>query len=108
MLPSLQNYGRFEFWVSPVAGVAENRLRRAFGQGLDPEVVTGEMFRQLVGQLAERQAQVLILYALEFTDSGIGKVLGLAPATVRSHRRHLVNYANRTERKARPRSPAHR
>ncbi|MFC8365617.1 sigma factor-like helix-turn-helix DNA-binding protein [Streptomyces griseorubiginosus] len=54
------------------------------------------MFRQLVEQLPERQAQVLILYALEFTDSGIGKILGLAPATVRSHRRHLVNYANRT------------
>ncbi|GHH68102.1 DNA-binding CsgD family transcriptional regulator [Streptomyces umbrinus] len=51
---------------------------------------------QLVEGLPERQAQVLVLYSLEFTDSRIGELLGLAPATVRSHRRHLVNYATRT------------
>ncbi|MEU9632710.1 sigma-70 family RNA polymerase sigma factor [Streptomyces luteogriseus] len=110
---------RMDYPYAYLRRVADNRLRRAFGrrpeycveefedfeswdrtteheQGLDAAVVTGEMFRQLVEQLPERQAQVLILYALEYTDSGIGKILGLAPATVRSHRRHLVNYANRT------------
>ena len=60
----------------------------------------------VVRQLPERQAQVLVLYSLEFTDSGIGELLGLAPATVRSHRRHLVNYVTQRARTRRGRHRA--
>ncbi|WP_406117612.1 RNA polymerase sigma factor [Streptomyces sp. NBC_00989] len=118
----LRNWDKVSVMAYPYAylrRVADNLLRRAFEQGweypveefgdleswdrtaeheqgLDAVIVNGETFRELVGQLPERQAQVLVLYALEFTDSGIGELLGLAPATVRSHRRHLVNYVTRT------------
>ncbi|MFJ2651870.1 RNA polymerase sigma factor [Streptomyces sp. NPDC087420] len=118
----LRNWDKVSVMAYPYAylrRVADNLLRRAFErgwehpvegfgdleswdrtaeheQGLDAVIVNGETFRKLVGQLPERQAQVLVLYSLEFTDSGIGELLGLAPATVRSHRRHLVNYVTRT------------
>lgn len=48
-----------------------------------------EMVRSVIRRLPERQAQVLVLDSYGFTDTTIAELLGLAPATVRSHRRHM-------------------
>jgi RNA polymerase sigma factor (sigma-70 family) len=60
----------------------------------ETEASVGETgsIRELARELPLRQAQVLILDAYGYTDSQIGEILGLAPATVRSHRRHMQPY----------------
>ncbi|KJY32158.1 sigma-70 family RNA polymerase sigma factor [Streptomyces sp. NRRL S-495] len=52
------------------------------------EIVTADFARDLLRSLPQRQAQVLVLTADGWTDSQIGKMLDLHPATVRSHRRY--------------------
>lgn len=53
------------------------------------EMVTADLVRDVLKSLPRRQAQVLLLTADGWSDSAIGKSLDMAPATVRSHRRHM-------------------
>ncbi|MFD3622325.1 RNA polymerase sigma factor [Streptomyces sp. NPDC058676] len=53
------------------------------------EMVTADLVRDILKSLPRRQAQVLLLTADGWSDSAIGKSLDMAPATVRSHRRHV-------------------
>ncbi|GHI04637.1 hypothetical protein AQI88_29575 [Streptomyces cellostaticus] len=59
------------------------------------EVIMADALRLLLQSLPQRQVQVLLLTADGWTDSQIGKVLDLSPATVRSHRRHLQRNCRR-------------
>ncbi|WP_217251551.1 RNA polymerase sigma factor [Streptomyces sp. AC602_WCS936] len=100
--------GRMTFPYAYLREVARNLLRRSAERvyehpvedftALDltvPEdtadagLAEREMVLSLIHRLPARQAQVLVLDSYGYTDSGIGDILGLAPATVRSHRRHM-------------------
>jgi RNA polymerase sigma factor (sigma-70 family) len=59
------------------------------------EMLTADALQQLLKSLPQRQAQVLLLTADGWSDSQIGELLHLSPATVRSHRRHLQKSCRR-------------
>lgn len=59
------------------------------------EMLMADSLHQLLKSLPQRQAQVLLLTADGWSDSQIGELLRLSPATVRSHRRHLQKNCRR-------------
>lgn len=53
------------------------------------DVVVALLLNDALKSLPHRQAQVLLLTADGWSDSEIGEILNIAPATVRSNRRHV-------------------
>ncbi|MEW2267488.1 RNA polymerase sigma factor [Streptomyces sp. NPDC047853] len=53
------------------------------------QMVAADLVRDVLISLPHRQAQVLLLTADGWSDSEIGKSLGISAGTVRSHRRHV-------------------
>ena len=62
-----------------------------FSQYLDdtPSILTDDLLDRLIRYLPPRPAEILTLDYYGFTTDDISDILGLAPATVRSHRRHV-------------------
>lgn len=113
------NVGRWGFADRYLRRVAVNRAKRLMERAsrevanpMDPgfleltqwelgwecspqEMVMADVLTQLLKSLPLRQAQVLLLTADGWTDSQVGELLALSPATVRSHRRHLQNSCRR-------------
>lgn len=96
----LKKPGSFRLWVTRI--VARRCLRRSrsrrrlvaletIGEPSDPtslEVTHRLDVERLIGRLAPRQRAVMHLTIVEgMTDSEIGLVMGILPASVRSHRR---------------------
>ncbi|MFI0980868.1 RNA polymerase sigma factor [Streptomyces sp. NPDC021093] len=91
-LRAMEKAGR-EVFV-PVEGFLdsfEGMFRSAFGWSPE-DLAAADRIRDVLAGLPQRQAQVLLLTADGWSDSQVGNVLGLSPATVRSHRRHMKKF----------------
>jgi RNA polymerase sigma-70 factor (ECF subfamily) len=69
------------------------RLLAPVALARDPheQVADADVIERMLARLPARQAEVLVLNSYAFSDSEIGQILDLAPATVRSHLRHARN-----------------
>ena len=96
-LPALRDRRKLESWVARI--VYRRAMRRArrrhpqpSGPAVEPAFTPDPAARvdvwRILSRLAPRQRAVLQLTVVEgMTDAEIGDVLGIAPASVRSHRR---------------------
>jgi DNA-directed RNA polymerase specialized sigma24 family protein len=120
---ALENWRRISTMANPVAylAVAAQRLARRASQKIYRELpvqdlpgilqmlgeheseasvpaMTRAEIRYLLAALTSRQAKIIILGSYGYSDWEIARMLGIAQATVRSHRRNAQNLARRLAR----------